>query len=38
MAQLHPNPAPAPSYFFERDGVRTDAEIRGHDGCLGCGR
>lgn len=38
MAQLHPRQVPAPSYFFERDGVRTDGEIRGHDGCRGCGR
>ncbi len=38
MAQIHPNQAPAPSYFFERDGVRTDSEVRGHDGCMGCGR
>ena len=38
MAQLHPTQVPAPSYFFERDGVRTDAEVRGLDGCMGCGR
>ena len=38
MAQLHPTALPAPRYFFERDEVRTDAEIRGLDGCMGCGR
>ena len=38
MAQIHPSKAAAPSYFFERDEVRTDAEIRGLDGCMGCGR
>ncbi len=38
MAQLHPDPTPAPSYFFTQDGVNTDASVRGLDGCLGCGR
>ena len=37
MAQLYPDKVAAPEYFFTRDGVRTDDEVRGLDGCLGCG-
>ncbi|MGB0591825.1 MAG: amidohydrolase family protein [Myxococcota bacterium] len=36
MAQLYPDKVAAPEHFFSHDGVTTDAEVRGQDGCMGC--